>query len=224
VPGEGKTSTSINLALSLAQSGFNVILIEADMRRPKTRKYLGLNSKTEGLSEILSGKNRGDLKAQIDSTTQRFGDDIEIAVISAGTTPPNPSELLDSETFGEVVRYCSDKYDFTIIDCPPSLPVADASIVSTRVDGVLVITEAGKTRKNQFIGVREAITAVGGQLLGVVLNKIPSTRAYDDYGYRYGYGYGYRRRYGYRGYSGYKAYKPYAASSEEKKQNKDEGQ
>jgi Mrp family chromosome partitioning ATPase len=102
-----------------------------------------------------------------------------------------------------------------IIDCPPTLPVADAAIISTRTDGVLVVTAAGSTRKNQFLGVREAITNVGGQILGAILNKIPYSRTYDDYGYKYGYGYGYKRKYGGYRYSGYKSYKPYAAKDSE---------
>lgn len=219
IPGEGKTSTAINLALSLAQSGFKVILVEADMRRPKSAKYLAMPSKASGLSDILSGKEDGNVQERVDAVTQNFGQEVSISVITSGAIPPNPSELLDSQSFGEIMDYLSSKYEFVIVDCPPTLPVADAAIISTRVEGILVVTEAGVTRKNQFLGVREAITAVGGQILGVVLNKIPVSRSYDDYGYRYGYGYGYRRRYGYRGYSGYKAYKPYAASADDKTRN-----
>lgn len=219
IPGEGKTSTAINLSLSLAQSGFKVVLVEADMRRPKTAKYFELASKSSGLSEILSGKEEGNLQKRVEAAIRSESEQIPISIITSGAIPPNPSELLDSESFGEFINYLSSQYDFVIVDCPPTLPVADAAIISTRVEGIVIVTEAGVTRKNQFLGVREAITAVGGQILGVVLNKIPASRSYDDYGYRYGYGYGYRRRYGYRGYSGYKAYRPYAAASEDKSRN-----
>lgn len=213
LPGEGKTSTSINLALSLAQSGFNVAFIEADLRRPKAPSYLGIPSKVQGLSEVLSGKSEGALADRISSATQKFGSDITVDVITSGAVPPNPAELLDSETFGEFIEILRDRYDFVIIDCPPSLPVADASIISTRTDGVVIVTSAGSTRKNQFLGVREAISNVGGVILGAILNKIPYSRTYDDYGYKYGYGYGYRRKYGGYRYGGYKSYKPYAAES-----------
>lgn len=222
VPGEGKTSTSINLAASLAQSGFKVALIEADLRRPKSSSYLGLSAKVAGLSEVLSGKEKGSVEQRINELIQNFGEDVEFKFLSSGAVPPNPSELLDSQTFDAVIDYFRANFDFTIVDCPPALPVADASIVSTRVDGVLVVTEAGKTRKNQFLGVREAVSQVGGQVLGVILNKIPFSRSYDDYGYRYGYGYGYRRKYGYYKYSGYKSYKPYAAKGEEENSIKDQ--
>lgn len=215
LPGEGKTSTSINLALSLAQSGFEVILIEADLRRPKISTYLGVASKVAGLTELLSGKVEGSIENRVSEVKQVFGSEITIDVISSGVVPPNPAELLDSDTFAQLIENLRAKYQFVIIDCPPTLPVADAAIISTRTDGVLVVTAAGSTRKNQFLGVREAITNVGGQILGAILNKIPHSRTYDDYGYKYGYGYGYKRKYGGYRYSGYKSYKPYAAKDSE---------
>jgi capsular exopolysaccharide synthesis family protein len=213
VPSEGKTSTSINLALSLAQSGFKVAFIEGDMRRPKCSTYLERNSKVLGLSEVLTGIVSESVEESITSVVQQLDEVSILTFLSSGAIPQNPAELLDSKRFDSVIDYFRENYDFTILDCPPALPVADASIISTRVDGVIVIIEAGKTRRNQFLGVREVITQVGGQILGVVLNKIPHSRTSDDYGYRYGYGYGYRGKYGYR-YSGYKSYKPYASQTE----------
>jgi succinoglycan biosynthesis transport protein ExoP len=223
LPGEGKTSTSINLALSLAQSGFKVMLIEADLRRPKVSSYLAIPSKVAGLTEILSGKVEGSVAERITQVKQVFGSEITMDVITSGVVPPNPAELLDSETFVQFLKVLRDEYQFVIIDCPPTLPVADASIISTRTDGVLVVTAAGSTRKNQFLGVREAITNVGGQILGAILNKIPYSRTYDDYGYKYGYGYGYKRKYGGYRYSGYKSYKPYAAKDSESGSDKSKG-
>jgi capsular exopolysaccharide synthesis family protein len=154
------------------------------------------------------------MSQRISDVKQVFGSEITIDVITSGVVPPNPAELLDSETFAQFLDSLRKEYQFVIVDCPPTLPVADASIISTRTDGVLVVTAAGVTRKNQFFGVREAITNVGGQILGVVLNKIPHSRTYDDYGYKYGYGYGYKRKYGGYRYSGYKSYKPYAAKND----------
>lgn len=223
LPGEGKTSTSINLALSLAQSGFKVMLIEADLRRPKVPSYLAIPSKVAGLTEILSGKVEGSVAERITQVKQVFGSEITMDVITSGVVPPNPAELLDSETFVQFLEVLRNEYQFVIIDCPPTLPVADASIISTRTDGVLVVTAAGSTRKNQFLGVREAITNVGGQILGAILNKIPYSRTYDDYGYKYGYGYGYKRKYGGYRYSGYKSYKPYAAKDSESGSDKSKG-
>lgn len=208
LPGEGKTWTSLNLALSIAQSGNSVVFVECDMRRPKTAKYMELSRDSKGVSEILSGKLAGTLDSTLAEVLLGDG---SLRVIPSGAIPPNPAELLDSETFDSFISLLRKEFDFVIIDCPPALPVADAAIISTRVDGVIIVVEAGKTRKNQFLGVRDAVAQVGGNILGVVLNKVPFGRNYEDYGYRYGYGYGYRRKYGSYKYGSYKSDKPYAA-------------
>lgn len=215
LPGEGKTSSSINLALSLANSGFNTLLIEADMRRPKASKYLGLDAKAPGLSELLSGKLPSNEYDEIQSLILKVGSDVSIDVMTSGAIPPNPAELLDSDTFARLLTMVREKYNFIVIDCPPALPVADAAIISTRTDGVVLIAAAGSTRINQYLGARDSITTVGGHILGAVLNMIPLTRSYDDYGYRYGYGYGYSRKYG-----SYKNYRPYSSNSGELEANK----
>ena len=210
LPAEGKTSSSINLALSMANSGFRVILIEADMRRPKVNKYLDVETKNAGLSEILSGRFGAIQKEDLAQFIGKFGKGASIDFISSGIVPPNPSELLNSDSFDAMLNILRGSYDFIVIDCPPALPVADAAIISTRTDGVVLIAAAGSTKINQFLGARESISNVGGHVLGVVLNMIPLTRSYGDYGYRYGYGYGYSRKYG-----SYKNYKPYSSASEE---------
>lgn len=210
VPGEGKTSSSLNLALSLSQSGFRTAYVEADMRRPKVSKYLGIESKAQGLSEIL----KGELEIYYSSPAS---ESLMMTFVPAGKIPPNPAELLDSARFESVINHLRSTHDYVIIDCPPALPVADATIVATQVDGVLVVVEAASTRRNQFFGVRDAINHVGGQVLGVLLNKIPQTRSYYDYGYRYGYGYGYKGRYG---RYGYKNYQPYASSDAKDEANR----
>lgn len=210
LPGEGKTSTAINLAISLANTGFSTLLIEADMRRPKVQSYMAIDGKTQGLSEILSGKLPSQVFDDVKSLMYVLGSDVTIDVLTSGLTPPNPAELLDSEVFASFISLMRKHYNFIVIDCPPSLPVADAAIISTRTDGVIIVAAAGSTRINQYIGARNSITAVGGQILGAILNKIPMTRMYDDYGYSYGYGYGYSRKYG-----SYKNYQPYASNSNE---------
>lgn len=208
LPGEGKTWTSLNLALSIAQSGNSVVFVECDMRRPKTAKYMELARDCKGLSELLSGKLAGTLDSMLAEVLLGDG---SLRVIPSGAIPPNPAELLDSETFDSFINLLRAEFEFVIIDCPPALPVADAAIISTRVDGIIVVIEAGETRKNQFLGVRDALTQVGGNILGAVLNKVPHGRNYADYGYRYGYGYGYQRKYASSEYGGYKSDKPYAA-------------
>ena len=201
LPEEGKTTSSINLAISLANSGFQIALIEADMRRSRFSSYLHLKevSNDIGLSELLSSQVSENLKTTLNDFIQHSG--IEgLDIISSGKTPANPAELLDSDVFTKMIESLRSRYDFVIIDCPPALPVADASIIAPRTDGVVIIVKADQTRKVQFLGVRDAITAVGGEILGVVLNMVPSSRSYYDYGFKYGYGYGYQKKYG--SYSG----------------------
>ena len=206
VPGEGKTSTSINLAISFATSGMKTLLIEGDMRRPKIKEYIGHDSKTTGLSEILSGKIQGDIAERVNSASFEFADH-ELTIISSGATPPNPAELLDSETFKQMIEYVKGKYDFVIIDCPPTLLVADATIISARTDGAVIVSRVAKTRINQFLGARENLTNVGVHVLGAVMNMIPRSRT-DEYGRKYGYGYGY-------GYGKYRSYRNYGSYGNE---------
>ena len=200
IPGEGKTTTSINLALSFATSGVKTLLIEGDMRRPRVLEYMGEAKKQAGLSEILSGKVPGEIASRVKEVTFAFGED-NLSVISSGTIPPNPAELLDSEAFALLLEYVKTQYDFIIIDCPPALLVADASIIATRTEGAVIVTRIAKTKINQYLGARENLTTVGVNVLGAVMNMIPRSRT-DEYGGKYGYGYGY----GYRKYRSYRSY------------------
>lgn len=206
VPGEGKTSSSINLAISFSTAGFKTLLIEGDMRRPKLSEYMKLEKEITGLSEILSGKIQGDVPSRIASTLFQWGEN-ELSIIAAGTTPPNPAELLDSQSFKELIAHVRDSFDFVIIDCPPTLLVADASIIAAQCDGAILVTKVAKTRINQFLGARENLTTVGAQVLGVLMNMIPRSRT-DEYGRKYGYGYGYGK---YRSYRSYRAYGSYGS-------------
>lgn len=203
LPGEGKSSTSLNLAISFAQSGMRVALIEADMRRPKTSEYLSVDKDSKGLSDLLI--SNVPLTEQSVSEVLIHQEAEKIDFIPSGKIPPNPAELLDSARFDELLEILRKDHDYILIDCPPALPVADASIIATRVDGTVIVTRAGVTHINQFHGVKDSILNVGSRVVGAVLNMIPRTRSYGDYGYRYGYGYG----------SGYKysgKYGPYGRS------------
>ena len=207
-PGEGKSSTSLNLAISFIQAGLKVVLVEADLRRPKLAKYLQIESKAAGLAEFL-------LRADSDSTQySEFLSKIAIEGLSdefifmpSGEIPPNPAELLNSSRFEKLIQDLRRDFDYVLIDCPPALPVTDASIISTYSDGVIVVVKTGETQLNQFLGVKDSIENVGSRVIGAVLNMIPRTRTYVDYGYRYGYGYG-------RGYYKYsRNYAPYGKKS-----------
>ena len=212
VPGEGKTSTSLNLAISFATSGMKTLLIEGDMRRPKIREYMGETGKPNGLSEILSGKVQGDIASRVEQASFNFADH-ELTIISSGATPPNPAELLDSETFRQLVEYAKNEFDFVVIDCPPSLLVADAAIIAARTDGAVIVTKVASTKINQFLGARENLTNVGVNVVGAIMNMIPRSRT-DEYGRKYGYGYGYG--YGkYRSYRSYRSYGSYGSNEKE---------
>jgi receptor protein-tyrosine kinase len=203
VPHEGKTVTSLNLAISLGFSGLKTLWIEGDMRRPKFQQYMHIDGTPVGLAEILSGKVTVDSKEEFKAILTSIPG-TEVDVLTSGKTPPNPTELLDSRTFAKLIEYVRDRYDYVIIDSPPALLVADAVVISTIADGTLVIVNTGKTKVGQFLGVRESVLAVGGTILGAILNKVPENKVAGDYGYKHAGGYG--RRYGYGGYRSRKGY------------------
>ena len=184
-PGEGKTTSSINLALSLTLTGSSVILVEADLRRPKVATYLEVSAMALGLSEAIAISGQMNLSTIKRSTRRYEGSTLD--VITAGAIPPNPAELLSSKKFDSLINLLRKKYEYVVIDCPPILPVTDAAIISTRSDGALIVVHAGVTRRPHFRGTRDALKAVGTEILGVVINKIPASTPGEEYGYGYGY-------------------------------------
>jgi non-specific protein-tyrosine kinase len=185
LPGEGKTTSAINLAISLVQAGAKTILVEADLRRPKVPVYLEFSDLDEGLSELIGGQKKlttASLKSLI-----RKEENTGLKVLLSGKVPPNPSELLGSAKFDEVISMLRKQFEYVIIDCPPLLPVTDAAVVAAKADGAVLVVHAGVTKKPHFIGSRDAMAAVGSTILGVVLNKIPEASLEYEYGYRYGY-------------------------------------
>jgi len=179
--GEGKSTTAINMAITLAQAGKRTLLLEADLRRPKVSEYLGLES-VVGLTTVLIGR------AGLDDVIQPWGD-FGLEVVTSGAIPPNPAELLQSKAMGALLAVLRERYDVVIVDCPPMLPVADAALLASSADGAIVIVRHGKTTKEQAYQARQRLDSVGASLLGTVLNFVPA-RA-KGYGYSYGYGYGY---------------------------------
>lgn len=181
VPGEGKTTTALNLAAALAEGGFRVCLVEADLRRPNLAKTLGLSTDV-GFTTVLIGK------APVESVLQNAGRNL--AVLTCGPVPPNPSELLITEQATAIIRKISEKVDYTIIDSAPLLPVADGAEVAAMADATLVVHHAGKSTKDQASRAVEALAKVGQRPVGVVLNMI--TRGRGTYDYASGYYYAYR--------------------------------
>ena len=215
LPEEGKTTSSMNLAISLAQAGFKTLLVEADLRRPSVGKYIGKDrAGTIGFSEIMQSTSSLQVSSLAKKAIFEWGD-FNLSFIMAGAIPSNPAELLNSTKLEELIQILRRKFDIVIIDTPPILPVTDAAIIASKVDGVVLIVRGGKTRVNQFRGACETLRLVNANIVGTVINMIPlNTREYDNYGYRYGYGSRYGGRYGYKyggrfGYKyGYHSYSP----------------
>ena len=183
IESEGKSTTGANLAIALADSGACVLLVDADLRRPKIHDYMGIDG-TVGLTDLLVG--RADLK----DIVQPWGKG-KLFVLPAGHVPPNPSELLGSARMSHFIGEFNKTFDVVIFDAPPLLPVTDAAILAKNVGGAIIVVAAGRTHKNQLTGAIAALDNVGAPISGMVLTMLP-TKGPDSYGYgRYGYGYGY---------------------------------
>lgn len=210
---EGKTTTSINLAISLANQGLNTLLIEGDLRRPRLTRYINHSNNepaTIGLSHILQSTTASSLKETTEKATVKFLDKLNF--ISSGEITQNPTELLASPNLQSLFDSVRSRYDIILIDCPPVLPVTDASVIAKVADGVLIIVYGGRTRIKAFESTIDALKLIQTKILGVVINKIPNSRDSEDYGYKSGYSRYYKRTYGYgfkrRGYTPYGPYNP----------------
>ncbi|WP_110182319.1 polysaccharide biosynthesis tyrosine autokinase [Nocardioides solisilvae] len=180
VPGEGKTTTSANLALTMAQTGQKVVVVEADLRRPRLALALGVDN-TIGLTTVLVGK------VSLDDALQDH--DSGVTVLPSGAVPPNPSELLQSHAMEELLADLRSRFDLVIIDAPPLLPVTDAALIAAQADGALLIARHGKTTRDQLAHAVDRLEAVGARTVGLVLNMVPRRKGMGSYGYGYGYGY-----------------------------------
>lgn len=175
-PGEGKTTTAINTAISMAQLGSSVLLIDADMRRPTIHKTFKLNH-VRGLSTYLAGN--GD----IDNLITRLPMP-NLSVLTAGPIPPNPAELISSERMREMLRILSARYDHIIIDSPPLITVTDPVILSTMVDGSMLVVQSGRSTKELIRRARQELAGVNARVFGVILNNVDIMRdGYDEYYY-----------------------------------------
>jgi succinoglycan biosynthesis transport protein ExoP len=181
LPGDGKTTVAVNLALVLAQSGARVVLIEADLRRPRVVSYLGMISGA-GLSNVLAGD------AEHHELIQRHAID-GLSVLAAGPMPPNPSEMLGSLQMRRLLDTLRQDNDYVIIDAPPLLPVTDGAVLAKAADGAVLVTRYGVTTREQLQQAIENLERIDARLLGLVLNRIP-VKVATGYGYGYGYGYG----------------------------------
>lgn len=179
-PGEGKTTTAANLAVTLAQMGKRVVLMDADLRRPSIHKLFGF-SNTLGLTNLFL-----DDAPQIDAVlhaTEIPG----LRVLPSGPIPPNPAEMLDSKLMSDILSALRDESDMVVIDSPPALAVADASIIGSRCSGAILVIETGKTRTEVVQRAVETLSQTNVKLVGAVLNKLSHKRASGYYYYYYYY-------------------------------------
>ena len=181
IPEEGKTTTACNIAIALVESGLRVILVEADLRRPRLAEYLGIEGAV-GITSVLLGQ------ANVADVIQTWGRQ-RLQVLPSGPIPPNPSELLGSRQMGTLIATLTTASDIVILDAPPLLPVTDAAVLASRCDGALIIARYGHTKRDQLAAAADALRKVGAAPLGVVLNRAP--RKGVGYGYGYGYASGY---------------------------------
>jgi capsular exopolysaccharide synthesis family protein len=181
MPGEGKTTTSTNLAVVLAQTGATVVLVDADLRRPRVHQVFNIDASI-GLTGNLVGE-------PIDLTLQTVEGGLDVIV--AGSVPPNPSEMLSSRRMADLISELKQRYDYVIVDSAPTLPVSDAMALSRQVDGVLMVVQAGRVGLPQVRQALATLEQVNAPILGLVLNRVSEAGATDAYGYGYGYGSGY---------------------------------
>lgn len=183
-PAEGKSSVAFKLAQVMAAAGEDVVLIDADLRRPTVDKLFGVDG-TLGLSQVLAGS------VTLDRALQKT-DQAGLFVLPAGQIPPNPSELLGSQKMAELVGVLSKEL-FVILDAPPLLPVTDAAVLSRVASGVLLVVRSGKTNTDELEVALENVARAGGKTIGIVLNGVPVSKIsrlkYGDKAYSSGYGY-----------------------------------
>ncbi|WP_240663755.1 polysaccharide biosynthesis tyrosine autokinase [Microbacterium enclense] len=185
LPGDGKSTTAANLAVSIAATGQSAILIDADLRRPVLGATFGFSDDV-GLSDVLAGR------ARIEQVAHQVDEHGRLFVVAAGRTPPNPSEMVGSQRMQQLARVLADEM-VVVIDSPPTLAVADAAIIASWADGAVLVVTAGRTTDDMLRRAVGNIAKTRGRLLGVVLNRVPLRGADSNYyGSQYGgyYGYG----------------------------------
>jgi capsular exopolysaccharide synthesis family protein len=177
LPGEGKSTTTINLAITLADAGARVILVDADLRRPSVARYMDLEGSV-GLTTVLIGR------ARLEDVIQPWGNG-QLHVLASGQIPPNPSELLGSRAMATLLERLGQQYDVVLIDTPPLLPVTDAAILARVTSGALVVVSSSTLHRQQLTDSLGALETVGARVLGVVLNRVPPKEAgsYSYYDY-----------------------------------------
>lgn len=185
-PAEGKSTTSMGLARSLARTGRRVVLVDADMRAPSLHYIFDVKNE-RGLSNYLSGETNLDaliVPEALDS----------VSLMPAGPPPPNAAELLTGDRIGQLITHLMERFDNIVLDVPPVMGLADAPLIGTRAEGVVFVLESHATRRTMARIAIGRLRSANVRILGAILTKFESKRAQYGYGYEYGYGYGEQRR------------------------------
>lgn len=199
-PGEGKTTTTANLAVSISEADQRVLLVDGDLRKPKVHQYFNLSNApglTNYLSDTLTGKKRADLFSVIHPTEYE-----NLSVLCSGTIPPNPAELLGSELMSDFLKEISRDFDYIIIDTPPINVVSDALPVIREADGVVLVVRSNQTTHPELQKALNSLEFIDAKILGFVVNFVESkasrySNKYSKYKYGYNYRYSYGGKYGY---------------------------
>ncbi|HEX8370697.1 MAG TPA: polysaccharide biosynthesis tyrosine autokinase [Pyrinomonadaceae bacterium] len=180
-PSEGKTTTAINTAVTLAQAGVDVVLLDCDLRRPRLHQHFSL-SNTTGLTNYLSGERN------TENLLKSYPGLPNLKVVTSGPIPPNPAELLSSQEMKNLLQFLKGNFKHVVIDSPPAISFTDAAIMATLVDGVVLVAMAGKSSIHLMRRFKHRLANLGARIYGVVLNGIkPSALEYGYYGYGQGY-------------------------------------
>jgi capsular exopolysaccharide synthesis family protein len=198
-PSEGKTTTAINTAFMLAQTGAKVLIVDCDLRRPRLHAHFNI-SNARGLTNCLSGN-----ASDVDEVIQDYAQFPNLKLLPSGPMPPNPAELLGSEEMRKLLITLSEKFTHVIVDSPPAISFTDASILSTFVDGVILVVHGGRSSRAVVRRAKQQLLDIGAHIYGVVLNNVKIEKSTDYY---------------YGGYYGYYKSSYYTAAEEE---NAEEG-
>ncbi len=182
LPQSGKTTTVANLGVTIARTGANVLIIDVDLRRSSQHHIFKLNNDV-GLTSLLVDEN-----LNLEDAVQKTGV-ANLSVLTSGPLPPNPSELIVSKPFKNLIKRVKDNYDFVLIDSPPIIAVTDPALLSHFVDGTILVVDFGRVPREMAQKAKEQLVNVRANIIGVVLNKIPA----NGHGYYYYY---YNRYYG----------------------------
>jgi capsular exopolysaccharide synthesis family protein len=176
VPGEGKTLTAANIAVALVQSGTQVAIVDADLRRPALAARFGMRP-TMGLTSIVLGE------ATLDEVLVEPDEVPGLSVLPAGPQPPNPAEVLESDAMTRTIAQLRERFDVVIIDTPPVLPVTDAAIISRKSDGILLVVGLGVVRRDNIVRTLQSLAAVDAKVHGIVINRAEVPESGSPYYY-----------------------------------------